>query len=325
MTDLRCPNCDGPFEVPENSSTAVCPYCGTTVQVRTGEILKESYVMRLQFSIKETKDKMLSWALKQLGVPKALETKAEIESSRLVYWPFWVVEVEAIADYSGFQKKPNFGEGDTASELGWTDVSEKGHLEMEKDIFVPAAANVPRPLMQYVIPTKRKEFFSKDVVKNMGGRLEHTVVERSVAIESAKESMRGLLREEAMKEVDRIYDIDAKLEVPAVFLVHIPVWHIKYSYSLRSYDALIDGASGRIIRLKFPRKLAYRAMTLMAGLLHLGVGGGIGLLLVYLGLVYFDMIFPTIFGAAFGLGMLAVSLRFFLATISLKAEEEMAE
>jgi DNA-directed RNA polymerase subunit RPC12/RpoP len=324
VTDLRCPNCDGPFEVPDNSSTVVCPYCGTTVQVRTGEVLKESYVMRLQFNLKEAKEKMLSWALKQLGVPKELGTKAKIEESKLVYWPFWVVEVEAVAEYTGFQKKPNFGHKDTAGELGWVDTPEKGHLDMEKDIFVPAAAKVPRPLMQYVIPTKRKEFFNKDVVKDVGGSLEHTIVERSDAIASAKKSMTGLLREEAMKEVDRITDMDAKLEVPAVFLVHIPVWHIKYGYSLRTYDALIDGASGRIIHLKFPRKLAFRAMTLMAGLLHLGIGGGIGLLLVYLGLMYYDMIYPTVFGIAFGLGMLAVSLLFFRAAITLRAEEEMA-
>jgi uncharacterized Zn finger protein (UPF0148 family) len=73
MSDISCPNCDGPIEVPRDSSTVVCPYCSTTVQVRTGEILKESYVMRLQYSLDDSWAKMLSWASKQLGAPKDLE------------------------------------------------------------------------------------------------------------------------------------------------------------------------------------------------------------------------------------------------------------
>ena len=106
MSDISCPNCDGPIEVPHDSSTVVCPYCSTTVQVKTGEILKESYVMRLQYGLNDSWSKMLSWASKQLGAPKDLEQKAEIVESKLVYYPFWVVEVEAKADYMGTQSNP---------------------------------------------------------------------------------------------------------------------------------------------------------------------------------------------------------------------------
>ena len=89
-------------------------------------------------------------------------------------------------------------------------------------------------------------------------------------------------------------------------------------------DQRVDGASGRIIHLKYPRKMAFRGLTLLSGLLHLVIGGGIGLLLTYLGLVGPDGIFPTIFGISFGLGMLAIALRFFKTAISLSAGAEEA-
>lgn len=322
MSDISCPNCDGPIEVPRDSSTVVCPYCSTTVQVRTSEILKESYVMRLQYRLDDSWAKMLSWASKQLGAPKDLEQKAKIVESKLVYYPFWVVEVEAKADYMGTQSKPDFEGKGRWSSVKWKDVDEDGHIDLEKDIFVPANTKIPQPLVNYQVPVKRKEFFDKDLVAETAGSLLPTQVERDAAIESAKRGMNSLLREEAMKEVDSIRSLNSELSIPAVFLVHIPVWHIKYDFSIRKYDAIVDGASGRVISLKFPRKLAFRAMTMFGGLVHLGVGGGAGLLLVYLGLTRFDGIFPTVAGIVFGLGMLAFAFRFIATAVTLEAEEE---
>ncbi|MGY5854367.1 MAG: hypothetical protein RTU92_12440 [Candidatus Thorarchaeota archaeon] len=326
MSKHSCPNCDGPLDVSQQRSTVVCLYCGTTVQIRTGEILKEHYLMRVQFNDDQAAGKMLSWAMKQLGAPKDLEEKAEIKESKLVFWPFWVVEVEAKADYHGYQNKPKFGNSDTAPRSGTERVPESGHLDMENDIPIPAGKNFPKALLHYIIPTKRKEYFDKDQVLEVSGAVEQAIIERDAATEKAKRIMSDKLQAEARKEVDKISKMDGKFKVPAVFLVHIPIWHIKYNYSVRNYEALIDGASGRVISMKFPRKVAFRAMTMLGGLTHLVAGGGIGLLLVYLGLfVFFDPIFPTLFGIIFGLGMLGFSLRFFGKAVSLGAEEEGAE
>jgi hypothetical protein len=50
--------------------------------------------------------------------------------------------------------------------------------------------------------------------------------------------------------------------------------------------------------MNFPMRHSFRATLQLVGYLHLGVGGGIGLLLIYLGLTLFDGIFPTYFGIA---------------------------
>ena len=324
MSDLSCPNCDGPVTIPHHSSTVVCPYCSTTVQVSSREILKESYLMRVQYSLDDAWKKMLDWTTKQLGAPKDIEDKATIVESALVYYPFWVVEVEAKADYEGTQKKPDFSTKDRVSSIGWKSVTETGHLDIEKDVFIPATEDIPKVLNEYIIPTKRKEFFSKDLISDVAGKLKPTQVERERAIEIAKNRMVLLLNDEAKKEVDQVTKMDRQLNVPAVFLVHIPVWHIKYNFSIRKYNAIVDGASGRVISLKFPRKLAFRAMTLFGGLIHLGVGGGIGLLLVYLGLTQYDGIFPTVLGIVWGLGMLAFAIKFLSTAFTLDSEEEAA-
>jgi hypothetical protein len=291
--------------------------------VKTGEILKESYVMRVQFSLDDTWSKLLNWTTKQLGAPQDLEQKAKIVKSELVYYPFWVVEVEADGEYLGTQKKLK-GEKGRFSSQSWESVEETGHLDIEKDIFIPASEEVPKALLNYVIPTKRKEFFSKDLIDDVAGKLKPVQIERDAAVDSAKKRMNAMLHNEALKEVDHVRSMNATLNVPAVFLVYIPVWHIKYDFSIRKYNAMVDGASGRVISLKFPRKMAFRAMTMFGGLIHLVVGGGLGLLLVYLGLTQFDGIFPTVFGTVFGLGMLGFALRFLRTAFTLDAEEEVA-
>lgn len=323
MTQIKCPNCDGQIEIPKHSSTVVCGYCNTTVNVKSGEILKENYFMRLQYDLDQATDKMYSWGMKQLGAPKSLDQSKVVES-KLVFWPFWVVEVEATANYTGIQKKPDFKGRNSQRTLHWNKISETGKLDMEQDIFIPANPDTPRSLKDYIIPTKRKEFFDKDQILEVRGIVKPIQMEQKVALQKAKKMMSDVLQKEALKEVDSITKMDEELKTPAVFLVSIPIWHIKYCYKIRNYDALVDGASGRIIHLQFPRKMAFRAMTLLSGLLHLVIGGGIGLLLVYLGLTLYDGIFPTIFGIVFGLGMLAISLRFFRTAISLRAGMEEA-
>ncbi|MHA2359603.1 MAG: hypothetical protein ACXAB5_04975 [Candidatus Thorarchaeota archaeon] len=318
MTQLNCPNCDGPVDVPPQSSTVVCAYCSTTIQVKTGDIIKENYVMRLQYSLDEAREKMLSWAMKQLGAPKGLEN-AKVRQSELTFWPFWVVEVEAKANYQGTQKKPKFDGKVTISTLKSEWVPETGEIEMEKDIFIPANNSPPKELGNYVIPTKRKEYYMKDMIVETGGALKPIQVDREKAIQIAQKRMDNMLRIEAHKEVDKIQSMEKNLNVPAVFIVSIPVWHIKYRHSVRNYDALIDGASGRVIYLEYPRKMAFRATVMLGGLIHLVAGGGLGLFLVYLGVSFYDGIFPTVIGIMLGLGMLAISIRFFQTAFSLQA------
>ncbi len=323
MTEIKCPHCDGRLNVPKQSSTIVCEYCGTTVNVKTGEILKENYLMKLQYDLDMATEKMFTWGTKQLGAPKGLD-RSKILESKLVFWPFWVIEVEAKGSYTGVQKKPDFGSRTEVSRLNWNTITETNSLDVEEDIFVPANPDTPKELHNYVIPTKRKEFFNMDKILEVQGTTIPVQMDQQTAVTRATQAMSNILKDEAMKEVDHITKMDIQTRIPAVFLVSVPIWHIKYCYKIRNYDALVDGASGRIINMKFPRKMAFRGMTLLSGLLHLIIGGGLGLLLVYFGLTAFEGIFPTIFGIAFGLGMLAIAIRFFMTAISLRAGMEEA-
>ncbi len=323
MSDYKCPHCDAPFTLPEDSRTVTCPYCNTTIQVSTGEILKEHYLMRLQFDKDRARETMLGWAMKQLGAPKDLD-RTDLKSSELVFWPFWVIEVEARAHYEGEQKKPDFGGKATVGKMGWKSVREDGDIAIERDIFVAAAKKVPPALTSYVIPTRRKEFFTSELVRSAGGTLRPTVLERNAAVGQAKKEMDSVVHQEAKKEVDYVRKMTQQLAVPAVFLLHVPVWHLRYAYRLRRYDAMVDGASGRVIYMEFPRKLAFRAMAVTGGMFHLAVGGAAAVVLVYLGITRFDLLFPSIAGIVFGLGMLAFALRLFYTAISLRGGEEEA-
>ena len=324
MTPYKCPNCDGQLKIPKQSSTIVCEYCNTTVNVKTGEILKENYFMGLQYDLEMATEKLYNWGMKQLGAPKSLN-QAKVVESELVFWPFWVVEVEAKTTYTGVQKKPDFRGSNSQKRLSWHETTETNSLDFEQDIFIPANRDTPKSLKEYIIPTKRKEYFDKDKILEVRGTTKSVQMEQEVAIKKARKIMSDVIDEEAKKEVDHIKKMDTDLKTPAVFLIHVPIWHIKYCYKIRNYDALVDGASGRIVNMKFPRKMAFRGMTLLSGLLHLVIGGGIGLLMVYLGLTTFDGIFPTIFGITFGLGMLAIALRFFKTAFSLRAGMEEAQ
>ena len=188
--------------------------------------------MKLQYDLEMATEKMYGWGAKQLGAPKGLNQSKVVES-KLVFWPFWVVEVEAKANYTGVQNKPDFKGSDSQRTLSWNKVTETHKLDMEQDIFIPANSDTPKPLKEYIIPTKRKEYFDKDQILEVRGTTEPVQMEQEAAIQKAKKMMSEVLKEEALKEVDSITQMDEKLKTPAVFLVSIPIWHIKYCYKIR--------------------------------------------------------------------------------------------
>lgn len=328
MKQVICPHCKGKVEVPELSNTVVCPYCSTTIQIPTGEISKEHYIMRTQFTLQQSRDRLFSWVVKQLGAPKGLDQKANIRDHRLVYWPFWVVGIKASSDYTGNQWKPDFS-GSHSEKTSRTKIFLKsGHIDTHRDVFVPAHPGIPKHLRRFVIPTRRKEFFKRELVLDSGGFQEAVHVDRDKAVELAKGEVKEALLKEALKDVGVVNRIDYDVNVSAVFLVHVPVWHLRYSYSLKSYEALVDAASGRVIFSRFPMKLAYRASLIMNGVVQLVVGGGIGLAVLLVGLFVLPAsiyaVAVDLFGLALGLGMLAFAMRYFITAFSLKSGVETA-
>lgn len=323
MTELECPYCGGIVELPPYCSTVVCPYCNTTIRTKTGTIFKEHYMMDIQYSLQDAQEKMFEWAMKQLGAPEDLK-QAEIVDSNLTFWPFWVVEIEANAAYSGSQKKPKFPRNEALSihKVEWEVEHEEGTIDLADDFFIPANREMPKSLMNYNIPIKRKDFFDQEKISDQGGMREEIQVDQDEALTIARSSMVGSLRQEAKIEIEEIVQLDHDLKITAIFLIEIPIWHIEYSYNGERYNAFVDGASGRVVSLNFPRKESYRAQTQLIGHLHLGIGGAISLLLIYLGLTQFDGVFPTYFGLALGFEMIIFSLLFSREARSLGTGEE---
>ncbi|MCJ7559603.1 hypothetical protein MUO79_03160, partial [Candidatus Bathyarchaeota archaeon] len=79
-------------------------------------------------------------------------------------------------------------------------------------------------------------------------------IDRDEAMELAKQQIEGHHRYLLRQDVDKIVEMNTKINVKQMVYLHAPIWFIKYDYRGENYQLLIDGATGTVIRGDIPQK-----------------------------------------------------------------------
>jgi hypothetical protein len=56
------------------------------------------------------------------------------------------------------------------------------------------------------------------------------------------------------QDVDKIVDMSTEFDVKQMVYLHAPIWFIKYDYRGQSYQLLIDGATGMVVKADIPQR-----------------------------------------------------------------------
>jgi hypothetical protein len=64
-----------------------------------------------------------------------------------------------------------------------------------------------------------------------------------------EENQRFLLKQ----EVDQVTRFDTSFSIEKPTYLHAPLWFLQYEYKGKSYNAIIDGSSGSMIRADIPQ------------------------------------------------------------------------
>jgi predicted RNA-binding Zn-ribbon protein involved in translation (DUF1610 family) len=264
-----CPRCGGLIEFQEGTVIATCTYCGISCR-RTGEEYREHYMMELQYDIHALREVVMEQALKQLGAPSDVHEKGTIDSTDLTYWPFWIVRLHSRARYVGTQKRPDFGDKVRAKSYLMRNITieEEESFNETNNILIPATNSMPPILQTYHIPIVRKKFHDWEYIVDRKGKTVEVEIPPEQAEEIARRQIDERFKREAKREVSKFTVWDYSDEVTGFFLLHTPIWRIRYQYGKRKYNAIVDGASGRVISMSFPRMLKHRTELLAISLLH---------------------------------------------------------
>jgi hypothetical protein len=171
--------------------------------------------------------------------PSDLAKKSKLTEKNLTYLPFWVVSLEATTKYKGIFERispPIVKEGQIKKEYNWLVLARGAAGFPTREYDVPLTGKIPYDF-------RKIEGFAK---------LLNSEMERNQAMDLAKQQIDTHHRFLLQQDVDRIVEADTVVELKQMVYLHAPIWFIKYEYKGNSYQLLVDGATGIVLKGDIP-------------------------------------------------------------------------
>ncbi len=156
--------------------------------------------------------------------PGDLAKKSKILLLELRYLPFWLVSLTATSTYEGVLERispPTPRKGTIQNDYDWLVLGRK----------IPFDFTEIEPQAKFL----NSEIDSAEAVQH--------------ARDEVEENQRFLLRQ----EVDQVTQFTTSFNLGTPTYLHAPLWFVQYEYKGKSYNAIIDGSAGSMIRADIPQ------------------------------------------------------------------------
>jgi hypothetical protein len=240
--NIRCSHCGAPVEFKPGEIIATCKYCGFTTVIETGAPFNFEHSLLLnKYDLNQEDDLVRDWMRSGFMKPSDLAKKSKIVEKNLVYLPFWVVSVEASSSYKGIFERIAPA------------IVKEGKIEKEYNWLVLAREAAGFPTREYDVPLEGKIPFDFRKIEGFAKVL-NSEITREEALDLAKQQIEAHHRYLLQQDVDKIVDMSTEFDLKQMVYLHAPIWFIKYDYRGESYQLLIDGATGMVVKGDIPQK-----------------------------------------------------------------------
>jgi hypothetical protein len=172
--------------------------------------------------------------------PGDLAKKSKILTLELRYLPFWLVPMQAASNYEGVLERispPSPRKGAIDRDYDWLVLGRKGAQFPTRDYTVPDTGKIP--------------FDFKRI--DSGAKFLNSEMTSEEAVQHARDEVEANQRFLAKQEVDQMTSFNTNFKVDKPTYIHAPIWFSTYEYKGRSYNALLDGSSGAVLRADIPQ------------------------------------------------------------------------
>jgi len=240
VQEITCSHCGAPISFEPGEMIATCKYCGYTVVIETGKAFSfEHSMLQNKYDLTEIEEPIKNWMRAGFLKPSDLARKSKITEKTLMYLPFWVVSVEAKSDYKGIFERIT------------PPVVKEGKIEKKYDWLVLARKATNFPTREYDVPLTGKVAYDFRKIEAFAKVL-NSEIEKNEAVELAKQQIEEHHRFLAQQDVDRIIEMKNEIKINQRVYLHAPIWFVKYEYKGKTYELLIDGSTGTVIKGDIP-------------------------------------------------------------------------
>ncbi len=239
---IRCSHCGAPVEFKPGEIIATCRYCGFMTVIETGQAYNFEHSLLLnKYDETQIEEPLRNWMRSGFLKPPDLAKRSKILEKNLVYLPFWVVSVEAKTSYKGIFERiapPIMKEGKIQREYNWLILAREAAGFPTREYDLPLEGKIPYDF-------RKIEGFAKVL---------NSEIDKDEALEIAKQQIEAHHRFLLQQELDKIVEMNNEINVKQAVYLHAPIWFIKYDYRGKSYQLIIDGATGAVVKGEIPQK-----------------------------------------------------------------------
>jgi hypothetical protein len=238
--NIRCSHCGAPVEFKPGELVATCKYCGFTTVIETGQAFNFEHSMLLNSYSPDQVDNLIrNWMRSGFMKPGDLAKKSKITEKTLYYLPFWVVTGEATTKYKGIFERiapPIVKEGEIKKEYNWLVLARAAAGFPTQEYDVPLAGKIPYDF-------RKIEGYAKVLNSEM---------QREQALELARQQLDSHHRFLLQQDIDRVIESQTSFDPQQLVYLHAPAWFIKYEYKGNSYQMIVEGAKGMVLKGDIP-------------------------------------------------------------------------
>ena len=242
VEEIKCSHCGAPIAFEPGEILATCKYCGFTVVIETGQTFTYEHSLLLnKYDPTQVEEQIKEWMREGFMKPSDLARKAKIAEKELIYLPFWVVSVQARSSYKGIFERITPA------------VAKEGTIEKDYDWLVLARKAAEFPTRDYEVPLEGKIAYDFRRIEGFA-KVFNSEIDKTEAEEQAKAEIENNHRFLAQQDVDKIIEMKTEIKVEETVYLHAPIWFIKYDYKGKTYQLILDGSTGSVIRGDIPSK-----------------------------------------------------------------------
>ncbi|MFX1562057.1 MAG: hypothetical protein ACFFDP_01985 [Promethearchaeota archaeon] len=275
MPTKHCVNCGGAIDVHPDDAIITCGYCGVSF-APDGKQFKEHFALKVNYSEKDALDTLKAYLVKVPGVPNDLATQISLKEIRMVYYPFWVYNVQGRVAYRGRDRKAHFRDavGHRFTSLHWEWVEEAGQQEQTRQIRLYAGPQVRKEIQTYPIATRSRRFFNLEEAKEHTANVLFSKVPEEAARQNAVAETRNMIFDRIRRETAEVAQVREEFNVTDHAYIHVPIYHVIYTVGGgKVYEAALDASNGRVLFTQIPRTTGFKLKSIITAIIWFGIAG----------------------------------------------------
>jgi len=262
---VKCPQCGASLDLSPDSVVYVCRYCGWSGFVHEQQLEV--------VGVPPLGQEQLNGAVASFVRRKAGRDSSVLEQ-KLMMVPFWMVKVHAVTRYNGYKKEMRsrvVGSGKNArTELYEVYRPVKG--TMEEEMLTALFARRHERIfgldrVERAVKDAPPKELPQDLLKDLAKRAEF--LSSSIGLDEANEWAKTFVADDHRKRVQgmctKVFDCYTDASPTSSLLSYYPIISVRYKGRDRTYRAVFDGASGKVLEAEVPVTLGQRVGYLLGG------------------------------------------------------------